>query len=142
MAGTEIAVAVDIDAPADRVWRALTDPEDVATYMMGAEVDTDWQVGSPIYWRGEFQGKPFEDKGEVLEVDEPHRLSVTHYSPLSGAADKPENYHTLTYVLSEKDGRTHLELTQDNAGGDEEAEHSRSMWTSMLAGLKNTAEGG
>ena len=44
-------------------------------------------------------GKPYQDKGEVLEVDAPRRLSVTHYSPLMGQEDEPENYHTVIYTL-------------------------------------------
>ena len=75
---------MDVDAGQDAVWAALTDPARIADWMMGAKVSTDWQVGSPITWQGEMNGTPYEDKGEVLEVDEPNRLSVTHYSPLMG----------------------------------------------------------
>ena len=50
---------------------ALTDPEQVRSWMVGTTLTTDWQVGSPITWQGEMDGKPYEDKGEVLEVEEP-----------------------------------------------------------------------
>lgn len=85
MAGSAITADVDINATAERVWEALTDPKQVAKYMMGVEVDTDWQPGSPIYWRGEFQGKAFEDRGQVLEVDRPGRLRLAYFSAMSGA---------------------------------------------------------
>ena len=97
---------MDVDAGQDAVWAALTDPARIAGWMMGAEVRTDWQVGSPITWSGEMDGTSYEDKGEVLEVDEPNRLSMTHYSPLMGEADAPENYHTVVYELSGGDGPT------------------------------------
>ena len=39
---------VDIDAPRTDVWRSLTEPERIKEYYLGADVQTDWQVGSPI----------------------------------------------------------------------------------------------
>ena len=77
----------------------LTDSEMIQRYMFGAIVETDWKPGSPIAWRGEWNGKPFEDKGEVLEVLPYKFLKLTHFSPLSGQEDRPENYHTLEYEL-------------------------------------------
>lgn len=142
MTGKVATAEVDVDAPRSRVWQALTDPDQIAEYMMGSRVDTDWQPGSPITWTGEWEGKPYEDKGEVVEVDRERRLVVTHFSPLSGADDKPENYHRLTYELSDTDGGTHLSLSQDNNASDEEAERSQGQWEQMLQGLKTTAEGG
>ncbi|HET7820195.1 MAG TPA: SRPBCC domain-containing protein [Ornithinibacter sp.] len=132
---------VDIDAGQDAVWRALTDPAQVTAWMMGAEVSTDWQVGSPITWRGEMDGRGFEDKGEVLEVDEPNLLSVTHYSALMGEADEPENYHTIVYRLSGGDGPTTVALTQDGNDSAEQAEQFRANWQGMLEALKSTVEG-
>ena len=107
---------------------------------MGAKVSTDWQVGSPITWQGEMDGRPYEDKGEVLEVDEPNRLSVTHYSPLMGEADAPENYHTIVYELSGGDGPTTVALTQDGNDSAEQAEQFSANWQGMLEGLKASVE--
>ena len=77
----------DIDAPPGRVWELLTQPGSDPDIMFGAEVVSDWQVGSPIRWKGEWEGKPFEDKGEIIAIDPPSRLVVTHFSPMSGEAD-------------------------------------------------------
>jgi uncharacterized protein YndB with AHSA1/START domain len=142
MNGIVATAEIDIEAPVERVWSALVDPDQIEKYMFGSRVETDWQVGSPIVWAGDYDGKPYQDKGEVLAVDEPTRLSVTHFSPLSGQDDVPESYHTLVYSLSEQQGRTHLELSQDNNGSEEEAEHSRGMWAQMLQGVKEHVEGG
>ncbi len=132
---------VDIDAGQAAVWRALTDPAQISDWMMGAEVSTDWQVGSPITWRGEMDGRTYEDKGEVLEVDEPNLLSVSHYSPLMGQADEPENYHTVAYRLSGGDGPTTVALTQDGNDSAEQAEQFSANWQGMLEALKSTVEG-
>ena len=141
MNGIVATAEIDIEAPIDRVWSALVDPDQIEKYMFGSRVETDWQVGSPIVWAGEYDGKPYEDKGEVLAVDEPTRLSVSHFSPLSGQDDVPENYHTLVYSLAANGDGTHLELSQDNNATEEEAEHSRGMWEQMLQGIKAHVEG-
>ena len=81
----------------------------------------------------------------------------THFSPLSGDEDAPENYHTLTWTLEDAapaemvctpmltssvaDGATVLTLSQDNNATPEAAEHSRGMWDSLVAKVKEIAEG-
>jgi len=140
MTGHIATAETDIDAPANRVWEALTDPDEIAKYMFGSRVDTDWQPGSAITWKGEYEGKAFEDKGEILEVVPDRRLKMTHYSPLSGLDDVPQNYHTLTFTLTERDAGTHVELAQDNNGSQDEADRSSSNWKSMLEGLKTVVE--
>ena len=103
-------------------------------------MQTDWQPGSAIIWKGEFQGRSFEDKGEIVQVVPARRLAMTHFSPLSGQPDEPANYHTVTYELTERAGRTHVLLSQDNNASDDEAKHSADTWHSMLAGLKEVVE--
>jgi uncharacterized protein YndB with AHSA1/START domain len=130
----------EIDAPPEEVWRALTDPEEIRKYMFGSEVKTDWQPGSPITWKGEFEGRAYEDKGEIIAVEPGRRLEVTHFSPLTGQEDLPENYHRVRYDLRPANGGTSLRLTQDNSGSTEEAEHSGANWQMMLDGLKKVVE--
>ncbi|HZO68559.1 MAG: SRPBCC domain-containing protein [Kribbellaceae bacterium] len=142
MTGYVATAETDINGSPALVWAALTDPEQIKEYMFGSQVETDWQPGSPIVWNGEWEGKPYQDKGEVLEVEPERRLKVTHFSPLTGQDDVPENYHTLSYELTANEGGTHVSLSQDNNGSEEEAEHSRSNWEMMLAGLKKHVEGG
>jgi uncharacterized protein YndB with AHSA1/START domain len=140
MAGHVVTAETDIRAPRSKVWRALTDPDQIEKYMFGSRVETDWKPGSPITWKGEYEGKRYEDKGEVLKVERERLLELTHFSPLSGDEDVPENYHTLLYELEESDGKTHVSLSQDNNKSEEAAEHSRANWDKMLSGLKEVAE--
>ena len=132
--------SISIDAPPDRVWDVITDPAAVKEFMFGADLVTDWTVGGPIAWRGEWEGKPYEDKGTILEVEPGHKLVHTHFSPLGGEDDKPENYHTLTWTLEDKDGQTQLTLSQDNNASEDAAEHSRGMWDMLVADVKKITE--
>ncbi len=129
-----------INAPISAVWQALTDPAIIKQYFFGTNVVTDWKVGSPIYYRGEWQGRSYEDKGVVLEVEPGRKLVTTHWSPLSGVPDLPENYHTVTYLLSEHDGGTEIRLLQDHNASDEEKQHSEQNWNMMLGALKSLLE--
>jgi len=140
MTGHIATAETDVKAPPGRVWKALTDPDEIEKYMFGSHVVTDWQPGGSIVWKGEYEGKAYEDKGEILEVVPERRLKLTHFSSLSGMDDVPENYHTLTYELEGQNGTTHVSLSQDNNSSAEAAEHSRANWERMLAGLKATVE--
>lgn len=141
MTGLMATAGVDVAAPRERVWAALTDPAQIARYMAGSQVQTDWTVGSPIVWRGEYDGHSYEDKGEVLVHDPPDTLSVTHYSPLAGDDDVPENYHTLVYTLTDAgDGGTRLDFTQDGCGSPEQAAKFSANWQQMLDGLREAVE--
>jgi hypothetical protein len=57
-----------IDASIAKVWEALTSPEKIKQYMFGTDVVSDWKEGSSIRWKGEWQGKKYEDKGVILKL--------------------------------------------------------------------------
>ena len=134
-------VSKTVAAPADEVWRALTTPETVRSFFMGAEVESDFKVGSPIRFKGEFKGEAYEDKGEILVAEPGRQLSFSHYSPMSGAPDAPENYHVVTYDLEPDGDRTQVTLTQSNLkGGVKPADEKQRAefeknWATVLDGL-------
>lgn len=132
----------EIAASPQQVWDALTDPEAISTFMFGSKVDTDWEEGSPITWSGEYDGHAYQDKGEILEVDEGRRLRMTHFSPLSGEDDVPESYHTLDYRLEDRDGTTRLTLDQDGNDTAEQAEQFAANWQGMVDQVKKYVEAG
>src|SRR5512137_298336 len=95
---THIATAtITVNAPTSRVWEALTKPDLIKQYLFGTEVTTDWRVGSPITYKGIWEGKAYEDKGKVLQVEPGKLLVSTFWSSLSGKPDIPENYQTVRY---------------------------------------------
>ena len=142
MAKEYIAKAsIIINVPTEKVWEALTTPEMIQQYLFGTQVTTDWQVGSPIVYRGIWQGKAYEDKGKILQVEPQKLLVSTYWSSLSGLADIPENYNTVRYELSAEGSRTQLTIIQDNNATQEDASHSEQNWKMVLDGIKNLLEG-
>jgi len=136
---------VTVRAPRRTVWQVLTSNGAHPEILFGAEVRSDWRLGSPITWRGEWEGRSFEDRGRVIELEdrgEPWRIVLTHFSPLSGLPDEPDNYHTLRFELEETAAGTVVALDQDNNPTREAAEHSQRNWAQMLAGVKAVAERG
>lgn len=132
--------SIVIDASRAKVWDALVTPEAITQYMFGTNVVSDWKEGSPITWSGEWEGKSYEDKGTVLRIEPERILQYTHFSPLSGLPDKPENYHTVTIELSGEGNQTRASLTQDNNPTEEARAHSEKNWKMMLAALKAFVE--
>jgi uncharacterized protein YndB with AHSA1/START domain len=130
-----------IDIRADKVWNALTSPDLIKKYMFGATVISEWKEGSKIVWKGEWKGRSYEDKGKIMRIEPGKKLQYSHYRPLSGLDDKPENYHTVTITLNENNNRTHVRLEQDNNADEKSKEHSEKNWTMMLQSLKKLLEG-
>jgi uncharacterized protein YndB with AHSA1/START domain/tRNA U34 5-methylaminomethyl-2-thiouridine-forming methyltransferase MnmC len=133
-------------ATAAEIWTALTTPKLMKTYFLGADISSDFRVGSPITFRGQFKGKPYEDKGEIKTVEPQKRLSFSHFSPMTGQPDVPENYHTVTFDLEPAESGTKVTLTQANLVGGvkpsdrkQRAEFERN-WMSVLDGLKKMVE--
>ncbi len=131
---------ITINTSAERVWDALTNPKLIKQYMFGTNAISDWKKGSSVVYRGEWEGKSYEDKGTILEVDEPHKMVMSYFSPMSGAADVPENYMTITYIVEERDGATTLRITQDNSKDQASADKSSSNWTMILNTIKKLLE--
>src|SRR5665648_143240 len=137
MNNTFIAKAsTTLKVPISKVWDALTKPELIKQYMFGTEVITDWKVGSPITYKGVWEGKPYKDKGKILQIEFEKLLVTTFWSSLSDLPDIPENYKTVRYELSALGDITNLVITQDNNNSQHEANHSEQNWKMVLDGIK------
>ncbi len=131
---------VRINVPPAQVWEALTNPKLIKQYLFGADVISDWNVGNPIIYKGIYEGKAYEDKGSVLKAEPEKFLLMTHWSPLSGTPDTPENYHQVSYELAPENGGTQLTITQDNNSSEEEREQNSKFWQMTLDGMKKLLE--
>lgn len=128
-----------IKAPIDKVWDALTNPAIVKQYFFGSNQQTDWKVGSPIYFTGEYEGKTYIDKGVVQEFISNQNLSYSYLSSWNALEDKPENYLLVTYEVKKVTQGTELTITQSNYD-EERAKHSAENWKVVVDGLKKIVE--
>lgn len=130
-----------INASRGKVWEALTNPEIIKQYFFGTNTVTDWKVGSPIFFRGEWDGKNYEDKGTILANEPGKLIRYNYWSSMGTKPDVPENYATITYHLEEVDGYTKFTVTQDKIESEEQLAHSDSNWAMVMDGLKKLVEG-
>ncbi|MEO7221542.1 MAG: SRPBCC domain-containing protein [Devosia sp.] len=135
-----VDIETTIAADAGKVWKALTGPG--ATVMPMTKVKTDWTVGHPIVFTGEWKGKSFEDHGEIRKVAQDREVIFTHWS---GDRVQPEDYHVVRYALSADGDATKVRLTQSNIGpkaevDDKTAAEFTKTFGLMLDQLKQTAE--
>lgn len=134
--------SIEIAAPVAQVFAALTEPESVKTLFWGSELVTNWQVGSPIAFRGEWEGVEYEDHGTVLQFDPPHVVKYNYWSSFSKneVEDIPENYQTITYTFEPGSNGTLLSIEQDNVRSAEVMAHSEENWKGLLQAMKDMLE--
>jgi uncharacterized protein YndB with AHSA1/START domain len=128
-----------IKAPVEKVWDALTNPEIIQQYLFGSHQETDWKVGSPVIWTGEYEGTTYTDKGTVLEYIPNQRLAFSYLSSWSGKEDLPENYLEVSYTVKPVNEGTELTIVQSNYD-EEKVKHSENNWAMVIDGLKKIVE--
>lgn len=134
--------SITIAAPRSRVWDAITKPELVKQYFFGTNVESDWKKGGKIRWTGEWEGKPYEDKGTILDIEKEKLLKYNYYSAFSGKPDVPENYSVITYKLVEMGGNTEYIVEQEGLETEDAARHSEQNWAQIMDGLRKLLEKG
>lgn len=141
---------ITINAPAEKVWDLLVNPQQTKKYMFGCETVSDWQVGSPLLWEGEYEGsKMVFVKGDIVRIEPSKLLVYTVIDPNNTSIpDVPENYLTVTYALAEDNGKTILTVSQGDfatvAQGQkryEETYNNGEGWNPILVQVKALAEG-
>jgi uncharacterized protein YndB with AHSA1/START domain len=140
MENLTLKTTITFKAPIAEVWKGITDPAIVKQYFFGTNLKSDWKVGSPITFSGEWEGHKYEDGGIILDIDAPRFLKYTYWSSMSGTENKPENYNNISSELSEKHGITTLVITQEGVKSKEAMEHSEQNWQSVFDGLKKIIE--
>lgn len=131
---------ITIDASKQRVWDALTKPEFVKLWQFGSNLITDWRVGNKIEFVAEWEGKIFRQWGTVLAFKPTDTLTYNLFAPRPGLEDKPENYFVMKYVLTYTNGRTKLEIIQEDNRPNAVQEEPQGDENPMLQALRNVAE--
>ena len=144
-----VTSTITIHATAAKVWDALTNPEQTKKYMFGCETVSDWQPGSPLLWRGNFNGTELVAvKGNIVAIEPPFYLEYTVIDPNNPAIpDIKENYLTVTYSLNENGSDTILTVKQSGfetaAEGQkryEETYNNGEGWNPILVQIKKIVE--
>ena len=133
--------SITLNAPPERIWKALTDPAEIKQYLFGTNAESTFKKGSPIYFRGEWEGKEYEDKGTIIEAIPNALLHTTYYSSMSGKEDKPENYSNVYYRIEPTGKQTVLTIVQDNNADEKARDHSMANWNMVLHSFKKVVEG-
>jgi uncharacterized protein YndB with AHSA1/START domain len=142
--------SISIHAPASKVWDALTNPAETKKYMFGCEALSDWKEGSPLLWKGNFNGvEMIAVKGFVKKIKPGQYLEYTVIDPNNPKIpDLPENYLTVACELTESDGVTTLTTTQGDystvAEGADRYKHTvdGGGWDPILEAIKAQVESG
>lgn len=143
-----LASSILINATPARVWDVLVNPGQTVKYMFGCVPETDWKPGSPLLWRGKFDGiEMIAVKGTVTEIRPETYLAYTAIDPNDPKIpDIPENYITITYTLTPSNGHTTLSVTQGDyskvAEGEKRYQHSVADggWDPLLEQIRQIAE--
>ena len=140
-----ITNTISINASSAKVWDALVNPEKTKQYMFGCEAISDWKPGSPLLWKGSYEGKEMIFvKGNVVDIQPNKILKFTVIDPNASYPDIPENYLNVTYELKEQNGVTTLKVTSDGfenaAEGQKRYDESYNNWDPILVQIKKLVE--
>lgn len=135
-----LETSIKIKSPAAKVWDALINPDIIRQYLFGTNAISDWEEGSTLIFRGEWQGHQYEDKGIITKLEEEKVFQYTYWSGFTGLEDKPENYSEVTFSLSEWGGTTELKLRQIGFVDKNALEHSKKNWDNVLKHIKEIVE--
>jgi uncharacterized protein YndB with AHSA1/START domain len=129
-----------ITASTEKVWDTITKPGLVKLWQYGSDLLTTWEIGSDIKFRTEWQDKVFEQWGKVLEVRPNKLVKYSLFAPRPDLEDKPENYFIMSYVLTDENGQTKLEIFQEDNRPNAVQEEPQGEENPVLMSLKQLAE--
>ena len=121
----------------ERLWEAITDPEQRAKYNFGGSIRSDWQPGTAYEMKA---GDFLLGEGELLEVDPPRKLVQTmlaHFSPEAEA----EGYSRVTWEIEQIQDSCRLVVTHDEMR-EGACDQLYGGWPMILSGLKTWIESG
>lgn len=124
----------------ERLWQAITDPEERARYNFGARAHSDWTPGARLEMRHPGVPGGLLGEGEVLEIDPPNRLVHTMVALWSDEV-RAEGATRVTWEITPVGDSCRLLLTHDQLreGANDELYGG---WPMILSGLKTWLETG
>jgi len=136
---SEFVYVTYIRTTAEKLWRALTEPQFTRQYWFGAHQECDWKVGSS--WRLMIPDGRIADSGEVLESEPGKRLVLSWRNEFTDMRE--EGYSRMTYLIEPQGEIAKLTVMHEM-----DREASRLIagvstgWPTILASLKSLLETG
>jgi hypothetical protein len=84
--------------------------------------------------------KVFEQWGKILEIQPAKLLKYSLFAPRPELEDKPENYFIMSYILTTENGKTMLEIVQEDNRPNAVQEEPQGEENPVLKSLKDLAE--
>ncbi len=138
---------IEINAPASKVWDVLTRREQTSEWAPefsgGAQfhIDSDWNLGSPVLWKGQDGNVIVEGEVTALEPNTFLRFTVFDVRWEKPPVTEEDG---ITYELTEQSGKTTLRLLQGDfsvmAEGEKYHRLSAEVWDRVLPKVKELAE--
>ena len=132
--------SITINAPAQKVWAALTTPELIKKWLTddgGYEVISDFKVGSPMHFEGRWHtGIFYKDKGTILKFEPERVFQYSYWNEISHLPDIPENYVVIEFKLRPEKDTTLLELIISNCAEGTIYGHWNFYWSTTLHVIK------
>jgi uncharacterized protein YndB with AHSA1/START domain/DNA-binding transcriptional ArsR family regulator len=119
----------------EKLWDALTDPDQTAVYWKHRNVLSGWNKGDT--WEHVRLEGGSDGGGTILEIDPPRRLSHNW-----GSFDEPDTPPSrVTYDLEPLEGVVRLTVTHEDLAADE-LQEAGTGWAMVLSSLKSFMETG
>jgi uncharacterized protein YndB with AHSA1/START domain len=139
MSKPDYIYVIYIEAPIEKVWDALIDPEMTKDYWGRRRNTSDWKIGS------RWQHEDYDDAskvavaGTVIESERPHRLVLSWAHPEN--LGDPDKVSRVTFTIEEQFGSAKLTVVHSEL----DAEMLRAIstgWPPVLSSLKTMLETG
>ena len=132
---------IEINSSKEKLWAVLTESEFTKQYMFNCAVESNWEIGSPITWKGNYQGYDAFQKGEILAIKPLELIKYSTFDPNFGLEDISKNYIHVSYLISENGDSIQLTIANETFdGNDERMGHIKQGWEMVLPKIKEVAE--
>lgn len=132
---------IELKAPIERVFSALTNSEEIPKYFPLKSVESTWKIGSEVLYKGEVNGNPFTDFGVIEKLSFPNLYQYRYWSDNHGTKRTEEYYLTISYSLEELSEGTLLCVKQSNIKSPELYElMNNQVWDFLLGSFKEYIE--